>query len=156
MTCHNWIDILCGMTTTSSPLTHASPRRASSLEAVRTLGICFSKFRMYIHLYCLLSPCCTLELTAEVWSEVQTWDLSLGQILIRLSKLCVQESTSVRKSRKQQQRLLRNMGAHAVVLELLQIPYEKVSQSPSPEGGGSPRFPQPFMLGGVGEDMKLM
>lgn len=32
----------------------------------------------------------------------------------------------VRKSRKQQQRLLRNMGAHTVVLELLQIPYEKV------------------------------
>lgn len=32
----------------------------------------------------------------------------------------------MRKSRKQQQRLLRNMGAHAVVLELLQIPYEKV------------------------------
>uniref|UniRef100_A0A8C4PNU8 Inositol 1,4,5-trisphosphate receptor n=1 Tax=Equus asinus asinus TaxID=83772 RepID=A0A8C4PNU8_EQUAS len=50
-------------------------------------------------------------------------------ILIRLSKLCVQESASVRKSRKQQQRLLRNMGAHAVVLELLQIPYEKVSDT---------------------------
>lgn len=32
----------------------------------------------------------------------------------------------MRKSRKQQQRLLRNMSAHAVVLELLQIPYEKV------------------------------
>uniref|UniRef100_A0A7N5ZXM2 Inositol 1,4,5-trisphosphate receptor n=1 Tax=Anabas testudineus TaxID=64144 RepID=A0A7N5ZXM2_ANATE len=29
------------------------------------------------------------------------------------------------QSKKQQQRLLRNMGAHAVVLELLQIPYEK-------------------------------
>lgn len=53
----------------------------------------------------------------------------LCQILIRLSKLCVQESASVRKSRKQQQRLLRNMGAHAVVLELLQIPYEKVGAS---------------------------
>uniref|UniRef100_A0A8B9CAI7 Inositol 1,4,5-trisphosphate receptor n=1 Tax=Anser brachyrhynchus TaxID=132585 RepID=A0A8B9CAI7_9AVES len=48
------------------------------------------------------------------------------EILLRLSKLCVQESATVRKSRKQQQRLLRNMGAHAVVLELLQIPYEKV------------------------------
>uniref|UniRef100_A0A8C5RZ88 Inositol 1,4,5-trisphosphate receptor n=1 Tax=Laticauda laticaudata TaxID=8630 RepID=A0A8C5RZ88_LATLA len=47
------------------------------------------------------------------------------EILLRLSKLCVQESVLVRKSRKQQQRLLRNMGAHAVVLELLQIPYEK-------------------------------
>lgn len=48
------------------------------------------------------------------------------QILLRLSKLCVQEGSSGKKSRKQQQRLLRNMGAHSVVLELLQIPYEKV------------------------------
>uniref|UniRef100_A0A8C2UDR8 Inositol 1,4,5-trisphosphate receptor n=1 Tax=Coturnix japonica TaxID=93934 RepID=A0A8C2UDR8_COTJA len=51
------------------------------------------------------------------------------EILLRLSKLCVQESASVRKSRKQQQRLLRNMGAHAVVLELLQIPYEKAEDT---------------------------
>uniref|UniRef100_A0A8C5XFW9 Inositol 1,4,5-trisphosphate receptor n=1 Tax=Microcebus murinus TaxID=30608 RepID=A0A8C5XFW9_MICMU len=51
------------------------------------------------------------------------------EILIRLSKLCVQEGATVRKSRKQQQRLLRNMGAHAVVLELLQIPYEKAEDT---------------------------
>ncbi|KAM5234651.1 inositol 1,4,5-trisphosphate-gated calcium channel ITPR1 isoform 5-T5 [Hipposideros larvatus] len=51
------------------------------------------------------------------------------EILIRLSKLCVQESAAVRKSRKQQQRLLRNMSAHAVVLELLQIPYEKAEDT---------------------------
>lgn len=48
------------------------------------------------------------------------------QILLRLSMLCVQEGSSGKKSKKQQQRLLRNMGAHCVVLELLQIPYEKV------------------------------
>uniref|UniRef100_A0A8C5HCT9 Inositol 1,4,5-trisphosphate receptor n=1 Tax=Gouania willdenowi TaxID=441366 RepID=A0A8C5HCT9_GOUWI len=47
------------------------------------------------------------------------------EILVRLSRLCVQEGLSGRKNKKQQQRLLRNMGAHAVVLELLQIPYEK-------------------------------
>ncbi|XP_039626668.1 inositol 1,4,5-trisphosphate receptor type 1 [Polypterus senegalus] len=47
------------------------------------------------------------------------------EILMRLSKLCVQEGSTGRKNRKQQQRLLRNMSAHAVVLELLQIPYEK-------------------------------
>ncbi|XP_073324604.1 inositol 1,4,5-trisphosphate-gated calcium channel ITPR1 isoform X1 [Pagrus major] len=47
------------------------------------------------------------------------------EILLRLSRLCVQEGLTGRKSKKQQQRLLRNMGAHAVVLELLQIPYEK-------------------------------
>ncbi|XP_071406293.1 inositol 1,4,5-trisphosphate-gated calcium channel ITPR1 isoform X2 [Pithys albifrons albifrons] len=51
------------------------------------------------------------------------------EILLRLSKLCVQEGASGRKSRKQQQRLLRNMGAHAVVLELLQIPYEKAEDT---------------------------
>lgn len=58
------------------------------------------------------------------------------QILVRLSKLCVQESASVRKSRKQQQRLLRNMSAHAVVLELLQIPYEKVGGAWDGRGQG--------------------
>uniref|UniRef100_A0A8B9HRX4 Inositol 1,4,5-trisphosphate receptor n=1 Tax=Astyanax mexicanus TaxID=7994 RepID=A0A8B9HRX4_ASTMX len=47
------------------------------------------------------------------------------EILVRLSRLCVQEGASGKKSKKQQQRLLRNMGAHSVVLELLQIPYEK-------------------------------
>ncbi|KAG9460335.1 hypothetical protein GDO78_022515, partial [Eleutherodactylus coqui] len=42
-------------------------------------------------------------------------------ILIRLSRLCSQS----KKGRNQQQRLLKNMGAHSVVLDLLQIPYEK-------------------------------
>ncbi|KAG8534833.1 hypothetical protein GDO81_030169, partial [Engystomops pustulosus] len=51
------------------------------------------------------------------------------EILLRLSKLCVQENTSGRRNRKQQQRLLRNMGAHTVVLELLQIPYEKTEDT---------------------------
>uniref|UniRef100_A0A8C5UJB0 Inositol 1,4,5-trisphosphate receptor n=1 Tax=Malurus cyaneus samueli TaxID=2593467 RepID=A0A8C5UJB0_9PASS len=43
------------------------------------------------------------------------------EILIRLSRLCIQN----KKCRNQQQRLLKNMGAHLVVLDLLQIPYEK-------------------------------
>lgn len=42
----------------------------------------------------------------------------------------------MRKSRKQQQRLLRNMSAHAVVLELLQIPYEKVGGAWGGRGQG--------------------
>ncbi|KAL8219111.1 UNVERIFIED_CONTAM: Inositol 1,4,5-trisphosphate receptor type 2 [Gekko kuhli] len=46
------------------------------------------------------------------------------EILIRLSKLCVQN----KKGRNQQQRLLKNMGAHCVVLDLLQIPYEKTDE----------------------------
>ena len=51
---------------------------------------------------------------------------SIKQVLERLTKLCVQSSPSGNKPRKHEQRLLRNMGAHSVVLELLQIPYEKV------------------------------
>ncbi|KAL6106962.1 itpr2 [Pungitius sinensis] len=46
------------------------------------------------------------------------------EILLRLSKLCYPS----KKSRLQQQRLLKNMGAHAVVLDLLQIPYEKCDE----------------------------
>nr|XP_032828348.1 inositol 1,4,5-trisphosphate receptor type 1-like isoform X2 [Petromyzon marinus] len=51
--------------------------------------------------------------------------ITIQEILVRLSRLCVQEGAFGRRTRKQQQRLLRNMGAHVVVLELLQIPYEK-------------------------------
>uniref|UniRef100_A0A803W0K6 Inositol 1,4,5-trisphosphate receptor n=1 Tax=Ficedula albicollis TaxID=59894 RepID=A0A803W0K6_FICAL len=53
--------------------------------------------------------------------EVSLKTLLSELILIRLSKLCVQN----KKCRNQQQRLLKNMGAHLVVLDLLQIPYEK-------------------------------
>ena len=37
------------------------------------------------------------------------------------------------KPQKHEQRLLKNMGAHAVVLELLKIPYEKVSEEKTPK-----------------------
>ncbi|GFY58924.1 inositol 1,4,5-trisphosphate receptor type 1 [Trichonephila inaurata madagascariensis] len=50
---------------------------------------------------------------------------TIQQILLRLTKLCVQEMPNGKKPRKHEQRLLRNMGAHAVILELLQIPYDK-------------------------------
>uniref|UniRef100_A0ABM0MCB0 Inositol 1,4,5-trisphosphate receptor-like n=1 Tax=Saccoglossus kowalevskii TaxID=10224 RepID=A0ABM0MCB0_SACKO len=50
---------------------------------------------------------------------------AIQEVLIRLSKLCVSENMNGKKNRKHEQRLLRNMGAHTVVLELLQIPYEK-------------------------------
>ncbi|KAK3570412.1 hypothetical protein QTP86_019287 [Hemibagrus guttatus] len=52
-------------------------------------------------------------------TEAQTKE-QIMEILQRLSKLCY----SSKKSRVQQQRLLKNMGAHTVVLDLLQIPYE--------------------------------
>ncbi|CAM1322938.1 ITPR1 (predicted), partial [Pycnogonum litorale] len=49
----------------------------------------------------------------------------LKKILQRMISLCVQEYQGSLKPRKHEQRLLRNMGAHTVVLELLQIPYDK-------------------------------
>ncbi|CAL8263789.1 unnamed protein product [Merluccius merluccius] len=73
------------------------------------------------------------ELINEVLSPVQDGDIKphidgnkannykiVKEILLRLSKLCYPS----KKSRIQQQRLLKNMGAHTVVLDLLQIPYE--------------------------------
>ncbi|KAL3245175.1 hypothetical protein MRX96_018310 [Rhipicephalus microplus] len=50
----------------------------------------------------------------------------IREILERFTKLCYQiEASGKKKQRKHEQRLLRNMGAHAVVLQLLQIPYDK-------------------------------
>ncbi|XP_071082812.1 inositol 1,4,5-trisphosphate-gated calcium channel ITPR1-like isoform X3 [Haliotis cracherodii] len=53
---------------------------------------------------------------------------AIKAVLLRLTRLCVQDipdSIISKKPRKHEQRLLRNMGAHSVVLELLQIPYDK-------------------------------
>ncbi|XP_059161303.1 inositol 1,4,5-trisphosphate receptor type 1-like isoform X4 [Physella acuta] len=47
------------------------------------------------------------------------------KILQRLTKLCIQEAGDIKKSRKHEQRLLRNMNAHYVILELLMITYDK-------------------------------
>lgn len=50
----------------------------------------------------------------------------IQQILIRMNKLCIQSSPlGIIKPRKHEQRLLRNVGVHTVVLELLQIPYDE-------------------------------
>ncbi|XP_068212186.1 LOW QUALITY PROTEIN: inositol 1,4,5-trisphosphate receptor [Palaemon carinicauda] len=50
----------------------------------------------------------------------------IQQILVRMNKLCVTQSAHGHLSPKRnEQRLLRNMGIHAVVLDLLQIPYDK-------------------------------
>nr|CAD7570149.1 unnamed protein product [Timema californicum] len=52
--------------------------------------------------------------------------LFLFQILIRMNKLCVHNNIGIAsKARKHEQRLLRNVGVHTVVLDLLQIPYDK-------------------------------
>lgn len=50
----------------------------------------------------------------------------IQQILIRMNKLCTQGTgTNYVKARKHEQRLLRNVGVHTVVLDLLQIPYDE-------------------------------
>ncbi|XP_050733369.1 inositol 1,4,5-trisphosphate receptor type 1-like isoform X4 [Eriocheir sinensis] len=49
----------------------------------------------------------------------------IQQILLRMNKLCVTQSSHGNLTpRRNEQRLLRNMGIHSVVLELLQIPYD--------------------------------
>lgn len=52
--------------------------------------------------------------------------VTIRQILERLTRLCYQTGPGgAKRQRKHEQRLLRNMGAHAVVLQLLQIPYDR-------------------------------
>ena len=46
------------------------------------------------------------------------------KILIRMNQLCTTEG-SVGKPRKHEQRLLRNVGVHTVILDLLQVPYDE-------------------------------
>ncbi|KAG8235388.1 hypothetical protein J437_LFUL009247, partial [Ladona fulva] len=56
---------------------------------------------------------------AEEYKKIQL-------ILIRMNKLCTQPGAGgTIKPRKHEQRLLRNVGVHTVVLDLLQIPYDK-------------------------------
>uniref|UniRef100_A0AAG5DBZ0 Inositol 1,4,5-trisphosphate receptor n=1 Tax=Anopheles atroparvus TaxID=41427 RepID=A0AAG5DBZ0_ANOAO len=51
----------------------------------------------------------------------------IQQILIRMNKLCITTTgpDGNVKPRKHEQRLLRNVGVHTVVLDLLQIPYDE-------------------------------
>ncbi|XP_055630280.1 inositol 1,4,5-trisphosphate receptor isoform X3 [Toxorhynchites rutilus septentrionalis] len=50
----------------------------------------------------------------------------IQQILIRMNKLCITTGAGdVVKPRKHEQRLLRNVGVHTVVLDLLQVPYDE-------------------------------
>lgn len=50
----------------------------------------------------------------------------IQQILLRMNKLCISVCPdNVVKPRKHEQRLLRNVGVHNIVLDLLQVPYDK-------------------------------
>ncbi|KAL6425350.1 hypothetical protein ACFW04_009507 [Cataglyphis niger] len=55
---------------------------------------------------------------AEEYKKIQ-------QILMRMNKLCIQTLPGGQvKARKHEQRLLRNVGVHTVVLDLLQVPFD--------------------------------
>ncbi|CAF1170496.1 unnamed protein product [Adineta ricciae] len=55
---------------------------------------------------------------------------SIFQILRRMIKLCVMEGVDgTLHARENEQRLLRNMDVHVVVLDLLKIPYDKVEDT---------------------------
>lgn len=82
------------------------------------------------HLECKPAPVLVTTLSGSGLSPCPPWSLC-PQILERLNKMCgVGEQV-----RKKQQRLLKNMDAHKVMLDLLQIPYEKV-------GGQKPTDPE--------------
>jgi inositol 1,4,5-triphosphate receptor type 1 len=50
----------------------------------------------------------------------------IQDILIRMNKLCIQSVPGgLTKPRKHEQRLLRNVGVHTIVLDLLQVPYDE-------------------------------
>lgn len=52
--------------------------------------------------------------------------LKIQDILIRMNKLCIQNGNGgFIKPRKHEQRLLRNVGVHTIVLDLLQVPYDE-------------------------------
>ncbi|KAG5830491.1 hypothetical protein ANANG_G00311190 [Anguilla anguilla] len=72
----------------------------------------------------ILSPVQDGNIKPQIDSDKANNYNIVKEILLRLSKLCYPS----KKSRVQQQRLLKNMGAHTVVLDLLQIPYEKTDQ----------------------------
>ncbi|KAH3893900.1 hypothetical protein DPMN_018052, partial [Dreissena polymorpha] len=66
-----------------------------------------------------------LDLGPPIKSDAANNYRIIKKILIRLTQLCIDPVK--KEARKHEQRLLRNMSAYSVVLELLQIPYDKVS-----------------------------
>jgi len=52
---------------------------------------------------------------------------TIKSVLARMTQLCIRDSVTGRKPQKHEQRLLRNMGVHVAVLDLLRIPYDKVT-----------------------------
>ena len=67
-----------------------------------------------------------LDLGPTIDAEAASNYKAIKEVLERLTGLCRDSSL---RPKKHEQRLLRNMGAHTVILELLQIPYEKVGMT---------------------------
>ncbi|TDG47572.1 hypothetical protein AWZ03_006011 [Drosophila navojoa] len=65
-----------------------------------------------------------LEYDATLSPEQRSEYQKVKEILIRMNKFCVTDGPVV-KPRKHEQRLLRNVGVHTVVLDLLQNPYDE-------------------------------
>ncbi|XP_023177114.1 inositol 1,4,5-trisphosphate receptor isoform X2 [Drosophila hydei] len=65
-----------------------------------------------------------LEYDATLSPEQRSEYQKVKEILIRMNKFCVTAGPIV-KPRKHEQRLLRNVGVHTVVLDLLQNPYDE-------------------------------
>ncbi|GFO15669.1 inositol 1,4,5-trisphosphate receptor type 1, partial [Plakobranchus ocellatus] len=66
-----------------------------------------------------------LDLGPPISSDSSVNYKTIKAILQRLTKLCIQQVGDIKKARKHEQRLLRNMNAHYVILELLMITYDK-------------------------------
>ncbi|XP_052781889.1 inositol 1,4,5-trisphosphate receptor type 1-like isoform X2 [Mya arenaria] len=66
-----------------------------------------------------------LDLGPPIKGEAAHNYRTIKKILTRLTRLCVEPGKM--EAKKHEQRLLRNMSAYSVVLELLQIPYDKHS-----------------------------
>ncbi|XP_001359354.3 inositol 1,4,5-trisphosphate receptor isoform X2 [Drosophila pseudoobscura] len=71
-----------------------------------------------------------VEYNAALSQEQRNEYRKVKEILMRMNKFCVTASgyghgSSVVKPRKHEQRLLRNVGVHTVVLDLLQNPYDE-------------------------------
>lgn len=69
------------------------------------------------------------------------------QILHRMNKLCVTIGTDISKPRKHEQRLLRNVGVHTIVLDLLQVPYDEKDTQMHELMRQAHKFLQNFCLG---------
>lgn len=86
-------------------------KKKKKLHHIHAIDYSFDALCFIYNVICLVKNCC---------------HVIFFQILIRMNKLCTQtQNGGFVKPRKHEQRLLRNVGVHTVVLDLLQIPYDE-------------------------------